>query len=52
MKTINVNFDNFFSIAKAQKIKANLENKGYSLKETKQTGFNKFCLIYDKREKM
>ncbi len=50
IKRVNVNFDNRKSIKSAEKKKMILENKGFNLKKTQQTGLNKFVLIYKIKE--
>ena len=46
MNIINVNYDNIESINKAEQLKETLENRGFKLIGTIQTGFNKFALKY------
>ena len=45
-KTIKINTASQESITKAERIKSALENKGYSLVDTIQKGFNDFILVY------
>ena len=42
---ININYEDINSINQAEKLKSNLENKGFSLIDTIPNGFNKFNLI-------
>jgi len=43
---IHINYNDKNSISKAEKTKTQLENKGYTLTETKQEGLNKYSLNY------
>jgi hypothetical protein len=47
-KFIKVNFNNLKDIAKAERMKAKLENQGYNLKREFPTGYDKFVMIYGK----
>jgi hypothetical protein len=47
-RIINVNFSNLSSIKKSEKIKQLLENQGFNLIKTRQTGFDKFQDVYQK----
>ena len=42
---IKVNWDNYKSILKAERLKSKCENIGFNLTETKQIGFNKYILV-------
>lgn len=47
-KTIKVDFGNTQSIKNAERNKARLEKFGFNLAKTKQTGLNKFELMYER----
>ena len=47
-KTIYVDFNNLQSIAKADRLKTQLENQGYIQTSIKPTGYDKFNLVYEK----
>ena len=46
IETINIDYERYKSIKNAETKKEQLENNGFNLIETKQNGFNKFCLIF------
>lgn len=46
MKKIFIDYSKVESIRKAERLKEKLENKGYTLHETIQTGFNKFEVTF------
>ena len=48
--TIKVDFSNAESIKDSEKKKMDMENRGYTLVETKQTGVDKFDLVYKTRD--
>ncbi len=48
-KELIIDFDNYGGIKKAQKIKEKLENNGFNLTKTSQTGFSKFKMLYEKK---
>ena len=47
IQTISINYEDIKSINQAERQKANLENRGFSLLDTLPNGFNKFNLIYE-----
>ena len=48
IKEIKVNWLDIKSIENAEKLKSQLENKGFKYKEIKKISFNKDILIYEK----
>lgn len=46
--TFRVNFNNLKSIMDADRIKNNLERKGYRQVSMKPYGYDKFILVYEK----
>lgn len=46
MEKIIIDYENIKSIERAEKKKAQLENKGLNLIRTEQNGFNRFNLVY------
>ena len=49
IKIFNVNFSDINSIKYAERKKNMLENKGYNLKKTRQIGFDKFLMKYERK---
>jgi hypothetical protein len=49
VKFVKVNFNNLKDIARAERVKTRLENKGYKLTREFPTGFDKFVMIYRKK---
>jgi len=48
IKEILINDNDLNSIKKSERLKAQLENKGFNLKKTIQIGLFKFKMIYEK----
>jgi hypothetical protein len=51
-RTFKVDFNDIKSIKKAEKIKSQLENKGYDLDSAKRTSFDKYLYTYKKLRKV
>lgn len=47
-KEIKINWGDSKSIKSGERAKKKLENQGYSLKQTKSVGLEKFVLVYKK----
>lgn len=48
IKIISIDLNSLDSINKSERLKAILENKGYSYKKIISNGFDKFKLFYEK----
>ena len=48
LKKIIVNWEDLKSIKKAERLKLNLENRGYNYVKTIREGLNKNLIIYEK----